>query len=146
MSGKFSYAMLVNMRYDDMMLYMAVNYNLSKVATDRISTIATTSNTRNMLRQIDQEGGEKNDVLKLMDFMETVVSKFIRQKVLGEFEKAHIECDKLHIEPFNCFFPFEVGLSRNVVTQVKFDTNEDLNLFKIKEPKLYDALLKRSER
>lgn len=146
MSGKLSYAMLVNMRYDDMMLYMAVNYKLSKDATDRISTIATTSNIRSMLHNLRHEDDEKFEVIKLMDFMETVVSKFIRQKVLSEFKKAHIECDKLHIEPFNCFFPFEVGLSRNVVTQVKFETTEDLNLFKIKEPKLYDALLKRSER
>jgi hypothetical protein len=146
MGCKLSYAMLVDMHYADMMRYVAVNYNLSKVVTERIIAIATTSNTRSMLHNLRPEDDEKLEVNKLMDFMENVVSEFIRQKVLGEFKQAHLECDKLHIEPFNCFFPFEVGLSRNVVTKVKFETAEDLNLFKLKEPILYDALLKRSER
>ena len=139
MSVKLSYAMLVNMRYDDMVLHLATYYNLNKVTIDRISTIATTSNVKNLIHN-DKE------VRDLCDFMETVVRKFVRKKIVGSFKDVEVECDKLHIEPFNTFFPFEIGLSRNVVTQVRFQTNEDLNRFKLKEPKLYNSLVKRCER
>jgi len=139
MSVKLSYCTLVGMNYYDYMTFLSSEYNISDVMADRIGSIATTDNVTHLIKN-------NEDVFHLCNFMESVVEKCVRKSLVGLFENVSVVCDHLHEQPFNCFFPYTVGLSRNVVTQINFKTNNDLNLFKLHYPELYSSLVKRCER
>lgn len=139
MSVKLSYCTLVGLNYYDYMTFLSSEYNISDVMSDRIGSIATTDNVKPLIKN-------NEDVFELCNFMESVVENCVRKRLVGLFDRAKVVCDHLHEQPFDCFFPYTVGLSRNVVTQIVFENSEDLNLFKLKEPELYMSLVERCER
>lgn len=87
----------------------------------------------------------KEHCKNICDYIQKNIVNYIVREFLGcDVNDINIECDCIYTDPFNCFFPNEIGMSRQVSCKIWFNDITQRNRLKLKNPKAYNCIVERN--